>query len=77
MPLTPLGGPFLGLKMSRSGGREEKLWQKKAKIRKKKKHRNMKNPHLFGGGVSWLFLTIKLGIFEIFNPNLVGLEPKI
>ena len=38
IPNTSLGGPFLGLKKSRSRGREEKLRQKKAKIRKKKKH---------------------------------------
>ena len=37
-PNTSLGGPFLGFKKSRSRGREEKLRQKKAKIRKKKKH---------------------------------------
>ena len=37
-PNTSLSGPFLGLRMSRSRGREEKLRQKKATMRKKKNH---------------------------------------
>ena len=41
---------FLGFKMSKSRGGEEKLRQKKAEIRKKKKLGNMKNPHKFVGG---------------------------
>ena len=38
MPLTLLGGPFLGLEMSRSRGKEEKRWQKKGKDEKTNKH---------------------------------------
>ena len=52
---------MLGFKMSKSRGREEKLRQKKAERRKKKKLGNMKNFHLSGGGFSWPTLTIKLG----------------
>ena len=53
MPLTPLGGPFLGVKMSRSRGSEEKttMAERKAKIwKKKKKHWNMKTPPPFWWG---------------------------
>ena len=44
MPKTSSGGQILGFKMSKSRGREEKLRQKKAERRKKKKLGNMKNP---------------------------------
>ena len=44
-----LVGTFLGFKMSKSRGREEKLRQNKAEIRKKKNLGNTKNPHKFVG----------------------------
>ena len=44
MPKTSSGGQILGFKMSKSRGREEKLRQKKAERRKKKKLGNMKTP---------------------------------
>ena len=42
-------GTFLGFKISKSRGREAKLRQKKAEIRKKRKLGNMKNTHKFVG----------------------------
>ena len=49
MPKTSSGGQILGFKMSKSRGREEKLRQKKAERRKKKKLGNMKeNTFLVG-----------------------------
>ena len=36
-------------------------------MRKKRKDWNLKNPHLLGGGFSCPSLTIKLGIFKIFD----------
>ena len=49
MPKTSSGGQILGFKMSKSRGREEKLRQKKAERRKKKKLGNMKkNPGFCG-----------------------------
>ena len=38
MPLTSFDGPLLGFKKSRSRGKDKKLRQDKAKMRKKRKH---------------------------------------
>ena len=37
-PITSLDGPLLGFKNSRSRGKDEKLRQEKAKMRKRTKH---------------------------------------
>ena len=49
MPKTSSGGQILGFKMSKSRGRKEKLRQKKAERRKKKKLGNMKTPTFLWG----------------------------
>ena len=64
-----LVGTFLGFKMSKCRGREEKQRQKKAERRKKKKLGNMKNPHVFVGVFSWPIFTIKLGKNLFFWPK--------
>ena len=38
MPITSFVGPLLGFKKARSRGKDEKLRQEKAKMRKKTKH---------------------------------------
>ena len=38
MPITSFDGPLLGFKNSRSRGKDEKIRQEKAKMRKKTKH---------------------------------------
>ena len=58
-------GTFLGFKMSKSRGREEKLRQKKAERRKKKKLGNMKKTHKFVGFSGHLYY--KTGEYEIFG----------
>ena len=65
-----MGGPFLGLKMSRSRWGRRKTKAEKGKDKKEEETLKHEKPHLLGGGVSWLFWTIKLGIFEMFDPNL-------
>ena len=65
MPITSLGGPCLGLNMSRSRGRE-KTKAEKRKNKKEEKTLKHEKPHLLGGGVSWPFLTKKTGIFLRF-----------
>ena len=52
--------------MSKSRGREEKLRQKKAERRKKKKLGNVTTPTNLWG-VFWPFFTIKLGKNDIFG----------
>ena len=42
----------------------------KGKDKKEEETLKRENPHLKGGGVSWPFLTIKLGIFEMFDSKL-------
>ena len=49
--MTPIGVHIFRLQDMKSRGREEKLKQKKADRRKKKKLQNMKTPHPFGGFV--------------------------
>ena len=66
MPKTSSGGQILGFKMSKSREREDKLRQKAADRRKKKKLEDMKTP-TFLVGFSWPTLTIKLGKIEIFD----------
>ena len=63
MPITSFDGPLLGLKKSRRRGKDEKLRQEKAKMRKKTKHWNVKNPHTWCGGFSGSFFTINPGKF--------------
>ena len=63
MPITSFDGPLLGFKKSRSRGKDEKLRQEKAKMRKKTKHWNVKTPTPFSGS----FFTIKLENFEILT----------
>ena len=60
MPKTSSGGQILGFKMSKSRGREEKLRQKRAEKRKKKKLGKWKTP-TFLWGFSWPILATKLG----------------
>ena len=40
-----------------------KTMAEKGKDKKEEETLKHENPHLFGGGVSWSFLAIKLGIF--------------
>ena len=64
VPITSFDGPLLGFKKSRksrSRGKDEKLRQEKAKMRKKTKHWNMKKPNTKCGGFSGSLFTIKLG----------------
>ena len=61
VPITSFDGPLLGFKKSRSRGKDEKVRQEKAKMRKKTKHLNVKNPHTKCGGFSGSIFTIKLG----------------
>ena len=52
----------------------------KGKDKKEEETLKHENPHLLGGGVSWPFLTIKLGILGYFSSksaHSVGLEPYI
>ena len=63
MPITSFDGPFLRFKKSRSRGKDEKLRQEKANMRKKTKHWHVKNPHTKCGGFSGSFFLIKLGKF--------------
>ena len=61
VPIISFNGPLLGFRKSRNRGKDEKIRQKKAKMRKKTKHGNVKNPHTWCGGFSGPFFTIKLG----------------
>ena len=45
LTINSFHGPLLGFKTSRSRGKDEKLRQEKAKMRKKTKHWNVKSPH--------------------------------
>ena len=47
--------------------KDEKLRQEKAKMRKKTKHSNVKNPHTKCGGFSGSFLTVKPGKIKILT----------
>ena len=62
-------GKFLGFKISKSKGREEKQRQKKAHRRKKEKPGNMNNPHPFGK-FSWPILPFRLWNIEIVDQKL-------
>ena len=77
--ITSFDGPFLGFKKSRSRGKDEKIRQEKAKMRKMTKHSNVKNPHTWCGGFSGPFFTIKLGTFwnfDLFLAHWLRLWPK-
>ena len=74
-----LVGTFLGFKMSKSRGREEKLRQKRQKEERRKKLGNMKPPppkKKNCGFFFWPFFTIKLGKMIFFQkwPRKNGLE---
>ena len=74
MPISSFDGPLLGFKKSRSRGQDEKPRQKRAEMRKKTKHWNMKKPH-----TKTLF-TIKLGKIEnltFFVAHWLRLWPHI
>ena len=53
LPITSFDGPLLGFKKPRSRGKDEKLRQEKAKMRKKTKHQVR--------GVFWVISYYKTG----------------
>ena len=73
-----LVGTFLGFKMSKSRGREEKPTQKKAERRKKKKLGNMKTPHKFVGfSGHFCYKTREMNFLWIKGTHQVGSPPYL
>ena len=67
--ITSFDGPLLGFKKSRRGGNDEKIRREKAKMRKKRKHWNVKTPHTWGVCVFFFIFYYKVG--ENWNCDLV------
>ena len=56
--------------MTETEGEKKNQEGKRTENRRKEKRQNMKNTHLLGGCSSGGDFTIKLGNFEILEPNL-------
>ena len=67
MPETPPDEHLLGIKMSKSRGREEKQRQKKAERRKKKEEKTWKYEKKTQICVFLAIFTFKIGENEIFG----------
>ena len=67
IPVTSLGGQLLGLRMYEKQREKSKTRAENNKDEKEEKRLKHEKPHLLGGVFSWPYLTIKQGIFDIFD----------
>ena len=56
--------------MSRRRGRYEESRREKDKEKQKKTKKSTKSTHLLGGCLLGAFVTVKLVIFEMFDPSV-------